>query len=60
MRITVSLDGELLKQAAVLTGITETSRLLREALQALVERETPAPPEIDAEVDAVVDAPEGE
>ncbi|WP_448072497.1 type II toxin-antitoxin system VapB family antitoxin [Georgenia yuyongxinii] len=60
MRITVTLDGQLLKQAAVLTGITETSRLLREALQALVERETPAPVEVDAVVDVVVDAPEGE
>ena len=43
MRITVTLDGELLKQASVLTGITETSVLLRTALEALVERETPEP-----------------
>ena len=43
MRITVTLDGELLKEASVLTGISEMSVLLRVALEALVERETPEP-----------------
>lgn len=40
MRTTVNLDDDLLKQAHELTGITERPALLREALQALVTRES--------------------
>jgi metal-responsive CopG/Arc/MetJ family transcriptional regulator len=40
MRTTVTLDDDLLRRAEQLCDIPERSRLLREALQALVERES--------------------
>ncbi|PLR26613.1 DUF2191 domain-containing protein [Caulobacter zeae] len=40
MRTTLALDDELLKRAAALTGIQEKAALVREALKALVERES--------------------
>jgi Arc/MetJ family transcription regulator len=40
MRITINLDDELLAQAQQLTGLTERTQLLREALLALVQRES--------------------
>jgi Arc/MetJ family transcription regulator len=40
MRTTVTLDDRLLDHAARLTGVKERSALLREALQALIERES--------------------
>lgn len=40
MRTTVTLDDHLLEQAARLTGMQERGVLLREALTALVERES--------------------
>ena len=40
MRTTVTLDEQLLGRAAALTGVRERSVLLREALQALIERES--------------------
>ena len=39
MRTTVSLDDELVERAQEYTGVKEKSALMREALQALVERE---------------------
>lgn len=39
MRTTITLDDELLAEARRLTGIRETSALVREALRRLVERE---------------------
>ena len=40
MRTTVNLDDELLAKASSLTGFNERGVLLKEALKALVERET--------------------
>ena len=40
MRTTVNLDDAMLDRAAALTGVRERSVLLREALQALIERES--------------------
>lgn len=40
MRTTVNLDEDLLARAEQLSGVTERSALLREALQALVQRES--------------------
>jgi hypothetical protein len=40
MRTTVTLDDELLDLAASLTGVRERGVLLREALKALIERES--------------------
>jgi hypothetical protein len=40
MRATVTLDDQLLDRAAALTGVRERGALLREALQALIERES--------------------
>mgnify|MGYP001545571871 CR=1 FL=1 len=40
MRTTINLDDELLAQAQVLSGLTERTQLLREALLALVQRES--------------------
>jgi hypothetical protein len=40
MRTTVTLDDKLLERARALSGIKETSSVLREALKALVERES--------------------
>lgn len=39
MRTTVTLDDELVRDARELTGLNETSALMRAALTALVERE---------------------
>ncbi|HEX2367171.1 MAG TPA: type II toxin-antitoxin system VapB family antitoxin [Bradyrhizobium sp.] len=39
MRTTITLDDELLARAAQLTGLHETSALVREALKALIEHE---------------------
>lgn len=40
MRTTVALDDELLARARALVGVKETSGVLREALKALIERES--------------------
>ena len=40
MRTTVTIDDQLFEQAARLTGMRERGVLLREALTALVERES--------------------
>jgi hypothetical protein len=40
MRTTLGLDDDLLAEAQRLTGTTEKTALLREALRALVERES--------------------
>jgi len=40
MRTTVALDDELIAEARRLTGTTENSALLRQALTALIERES--------------------
>jgi Arc/MetJ family transcription regulator len=40
MRTTLVLDDELLDKAQRLTGITEKTALVREAMRALVERES--------------------
>lgn len=40
MRTTLALDDELLAKAQALVGINEKSSLVREALKALVERES--------------------
>jgi metal-responsive CopG/Arc/MetJ family transcriptional regulator len=40
MRTTVTLDDQLLDRAAALTGVRERSVLIREALHALIERES--------------------
>jgi Arc/MetJ family transcription regulator len=40
MRTTVSLDDDLLTDAQQLTGLDERTALLREALKALIERES--------------------
>ncbi len=40
MRTTVTLDDDLLERAEKLTGIRERPALLREALKALIGRET--------------------
>jgi len=39
MRTTIALDDELLTEAERLSGITERTALVREALRALIERE---------------------
>lgn len=39
MRTTVNLDDALLERAQALTGVQERSALLREALNALIQRE---------------------
>jgi Bacterial antitoxin of type II TA system, VapB len=39
MRTTVTLDDELLKEAMKYSGITETSRLMNEAMRRLVANE---------------------
>jgi Arc/MetJ family transcription regulator len=39
MRTTLALDDELVAKAQALTGVTEKSALVREALKALIERE---------------------
>ncbi len=40
MRTTVSLDDELVAEASSFTGLEEKSALVREALKALIERES--------------------
>ena len=40
MRLTVTLDDALLEEAAAITNIRERSALLREALQALIARDS--------------------
>lgn len=40
MRTTVNLDEELLAKASTLSGTVERTALLREGLQALIERES--------------------
>ena len=40
MRTTLNIDDALLSRAQAITGITAKTRLVREALQALVERES--------------------
>ena len=40
MRTTVAIDDQLLERARALSGIKETSGVLREALKALIERES--------------------
>jgi Arc/MetJ family transcription regulator len=40
MRTTVVLDDALVAKAASFTGLTERTALLREALKALIERES--------------------
>lgn len=40
MRTTVNLDDQLLEKAAKLTGIEERAALVREAMKALIERES--------------------
>lgn len=40
MRTTLALDDELLAKAQAFTGLTEKTALVREALKALIERES--------------------
>jgi Arc/MetJ family transcription regulator len=40
MRTTINLDDELLAQAHLISGLTERTALLREALLALMQRES--------------------
>lgn len=40
MRTTLALDDHLLAQAQLITGLKEKSALVREALKALIERES--------------------
>jgi Arc/MetJ family transcription regulator len=40
MRTTIGLDDELVAQAQALTGLDNRSSLVREALKALIERES--------------------
>jgi Arc/MetJ family transcription regulator len=40
MRTTVTLDDDLVRTAQELTGLSEKTALLREALKALIERES--------------------
>ena len=40
MRTTVALDDDLVAKAQGFTGVTEKSALIREALKALIERES--------------------
>ena len=40
MRTTLALDDQLLSQAQLFTGLNEKSALVREALKALIERES--------------------
>jgi Arc/MetJ family transcription regulator len=40
MRVTIALDDDLMATAQAITGIRGKSALVREALEALIERET--------------------
>ena len=42
MRTTIALDDDLIDEAQRLTGTTEKTALIREALRALIERESAA------------------
>ena len=40
MRTTIALDDDLLAKASAMTGLSERTALVREALKALIERES--------------------
>ncbi|MCM2341292.1 type II toxin-antitoxin system VapB family antitoxin [Rhodoferax sp.] len=40
MRTTIALDDDLLAKAEALTGVSEKTTLIREALRALIQRES--------------------
>ena len=40
MRTTIALDDDLLAKASAFTGLTQKTALVREALKALIERES--------------------
>jgi Arc/MetJ family transcription regulator len=40
MRTTINLDDDLMREAQRLTGIEERTAIIREALRALIERES--------------------
>jgi Arc/MetJ family transcription regulator len=40
MRTTVAIDDELLQRARAMTGVSETTTLIREGLRALIQRES--------------------
>ena len=40
MRTTVSIDDKVIEEARELSGISENAALIREALQALIQRES--------------------
>ncbi len=40
MRTTLALDDDLLAKAQMLTGVSEKTALIREALRALIQRES--------------------
>ncbi len=40
MRTTIALDDDLVKKARAFTGLTGTTDLVREALRALIQRES--------------------
>ena len=40
MRTTVAIDDELLRKARAMTGVSETTALIREGLRALIQRES--------------------
>lgn len=40
MRTTIALDDDLLAKAEALTGVSEKAALVREALRALIQRES--------------------
>ncbi len=40
MRTTLALDDDLLSKAKALTGVSEKTALIREALRALIQRES--------------------
>ncbi len=40
MRTTLALDDDLVAKAQIMTGLKEKSALIREALKALIERES--------------------
>ena len=40
MRTTIALDDDLLAKAIALTGVSEKTALVREALRALIQRES--------------------
>lgn len=40
MRTTINLDDDLIERASFLTGLSEKTALVREALNALIERES--------------------